>query len=64
MKKNILVTVLISLSLLLPGCSFNKKSTMNRLKNKSDSVEAMKLPEKLASPGSQDNIEQIGRAHV
>ena len=32
---------------------------MNRLKNKSDSVEAMKLPEKMASPGSQDNVELI-----
>jgi general secretion pathway protein D len=59
MKKNILITILISLSLLLPGCSFNKKSTMDRLKNKSDSVEAMKLPEKVASPGSQDNVELI-----
>jgi general secretion pathway protein D len=59
MKTNILVTVLISLSLLLPGCSFNKKSTMDRLKNKSDSVEAMKFPEKMASPGSQDNVELI-----
>jgi general secretion pathway protein D len=59
MKKNILVTVLISLSLLLPGCSFNKKSTMDRLKNKSDSVEAMKFPEKVASSGSQDNVELI-----
>jgi general secretion pathway protein D len=59
MKKNILVTILISLSLLLPGCSFNKKSTMDRLKNKSDSVESMKLPEKESPPGSQDNVELI-----
>ena len=59
MKKNILVTVLISLSLLLPGCSFNKQSTMDRLKNKSDSVEAMKFPEKVAPLGSQDNVELI-----
>jgi general secretion pathway protein D len=59
MKKNILVTVLISLSLLLPGCSFNKKSTMDRLKNKSDSVESMKFPEKVQSLGSQDNVELI-----
>jgi general secretion pathway protein D len=55
MKKNILVTGLISLSLLLPGCSFNKKSTMDRLKNKSDSVEAMKFPE----PEPRDNVELI-----
>jgi len=59
MKKNILVTVLISLSLLLSGCSFNKQSTMDRLKNKSDSVEAMKFPEKVAPLGSQDNVELI-----
>jgi general secretion pathway protein D len=59
MKKNILVSALISLSLLLPGCSFNKKSTMDRLKNKSDSVEAMKLPEKESSSGPQDNVELI-----
>jgi general secretion pathway protein D len=59
MKKNILVTVLISLSLLLPGCSFNKKSTMDRLKNKSDSVEAMKFPDKESPPGSRDNVELI-----
>jgi general secretion pathway protein D len=32
---------------------------MDRLKNKSDSVEAMKFPEKVASPGSQDNVELI-----
>ena len=55
MKKNILLTGLISLSLLLPGCSFNKKSTMDRLKNKSDSIEAMKFPE--LEP--QDNVELI-----
>jgi general secretion pathway protein D len=54
MKNNILVTVLISLSLLLPGCSFNKKSTMDRLKKKSDSVEAMKFPEKESPSGLQD----------
>ena len=59
MKKNIFVTVLISLSLLLPGCSFNKKSTMDRLKNKTDSVESMKFPEKVQSSGSQDNVELI-----
>ena len=55
MKKNILLTGLISLSLLLPGCSFNKKSTMDRLKNKSDSIEAMKFPE----PERRDNVELI-----
>ncbi len=55
MKKNILVTGLISLSLLLPGCSFNKKSTMDRLKNKSDSIDAMKFPE----PEPRDNVELI-----
>ncbi len=59
MKKHILVTSLISLSLLLPGCSFNKKSTMDRLKNKSDSVEAMKFPEKKVSSEAKDNVELI-----
>lgn len=57
MKKTILITSLISLSLVLPGCSFNKQSTMDRLKNKSDSVENMKLPEKTDSVG--DNVEII-----
>ncbi|MFT4577381.1 MAG: general secretion pathway protein D [Nitrospinales bacterium] len=59
MKKNIFVTIIISLSLLLPGCSFNKKSTMDRLKNKSDSVESMKLPDKDSSSRSQNNVELI-----
>jgi general secretion pathway protein D len=55
MKKNIILTGLISLSLLLTGCSYNKKSTMDRLKNKSDSIEAMKFPE----PEPRNNVELI-----
>ena len=46
MKKNTLITILIFLSLAFSGCSFNKKSTMEQLKNKTDSVESMRLPDK------------------
>lgn len=53
MKKHVLVAILISLLLALPGCSFNKKSTMDRLKNKIDSVESMRLPQKDASSDSK-----------
>jgi len=59
MKKNILIVLLISLPLVLSGCSFNKKSTMERLKNKTDSVDSMLLPEKTASPESKNKAGDI-----
>ena len=43
MNKNIITTILISLSLALPGCSFNKKSTMERLRNKTDTVDSITI---------------------
>ena len=59
MNKNILTAILISLSLALPGCSFNKKSTMERLKNKTDTVDSMILPEKKASSESKAKSAEV-----
>lgn len=54
MKKNILIFTILALCLTLPSCSFNKKSTLERLKNKTDSIESMRLPDKPDSSGSQN----------
>ena len=59
MNKNIVVTILISLSLALPGCSFNKKSTMERLRNKTDTVDSMILPKLKASSESKTKSSEI-----
>ena len=59
MKKNTLITILIFLSLAFSGCSFNKKSTMEQLKNKTDSVESMRLPDKTASDNTQNQDKSI-----
>ena len=59
MKKNILITVLIFLFLAFSGCSFNKKSTMKQLKNKTDSIESMRLPDKIASDNTQNQDKNI-----
>ena len=62
MNKNIITTILISLSLALPGCSFNKKSTMERLKNKTDTVDSMILPKiKVSSKLNAKNPEIIDK---
>ena len=59
MKKYILIAILLSLTLVLPGCSFNKKSTMDRLKNKVDSIDSMKLPEKTVSQKPQGDDKTV-----
>ncbi|MEC7785876.1 MAG: hypothetical protein VX579_02910 [Nitrospinota bacterium] len=59
MKKNILIAILIFLPLAFSGCSFNKKSTMERLKNKSDSIESMRLPDKTDSNDTQNQDKNI-----
>ena len=59
MKKNIFTAILILLPLTFSGCSFNQKSTMELLKNKVDSVESMRLPEKVASDETQNKNREI-----
>ena len=59
MKKNIFIAILISLSFAFSGCSFNKKSTMERLKNKTDSIESMRLPEKTVAGNTQNKDKDI-----
>ena len=59
MKKNILIILLITFPLALSGCSFNKKSTMDRLKNKTDNVDSMLLPERTVSSESKNKATDI-----
>ena len=59
MKKNIFIAILIVLPFTFSGCSFNKKSTMEQLKNKTDSVESMRLPEISASGEKQNKDKNI-----
>ena len=59
MKKNIFIAILISLPFTFSGCSFNKKSTMEQLKNKTDAVESMRLPKTTASDDTQNKGKNI-----
>jgi len=59
MKKNNLIAIPILLILAFSGCSLNKKSTMELLKNKVDSVESMRLPEKVTSHDTKNKNSDI-----